>query len=782
MNSISEKIWKLRVENTCKDIFERFKELDILDDDNIKIKARRLKKIARSDNYKKNYEKFITDYLVESFSLCMVAVKRFKNFTVHKVQIMAAIGLTEGFVVEQKTGEGKTITGVFPAFLYGLLDKNCHIVTVNPYLTKRDGEDNGKILEYLGLSVGIVLDDMSSFKKREEYSKDVVYVSNTELGFDYLRDQITLNKDELMIDSFDYAIIDEVDSILIDEAKTPLIISSSGDKDSKVLYTKTTLAVNKLKRGDESEKYSLAREFSGHERFETGDYYVKEKERQVVLTDMGLRNLEDYFHIKNISDDKYNELMHAINNSLYAKEILKKDRDYMIKDGKVQIIDEFTGRIMDGRSYSNGLHQAIEAKEKVNITEISDVSASITHQNFFRKYEKLAGMTGTAKSESKEFKSTYNLDVIEIPTNKPVIRKDYNDKLYLRRDDKYKAVIEKTKEVHKKGQPILLATASLFESEYLSSLLDKEGLNHKTLNAKQDENEANIIKKAGEFGQITVATNMAGRGTDIKLSEKAKDAGGLFVIGTEKHESKRIDNQLRGRSGRQGDVGESVFYLSTEDRIMKDYGSDIFLKYLKNTQFDNGEEITDKRIKKAIKKSQDRVSLDNFKRREDTLYFDDVDNVLRERLLKVRRHVLVDDSIDYSKFYRSALKKSLDLGIDFDSYASRYIGSFIFRDDYKEDKLLDDFEIKVKLNKNKTAQKQIILLCLDEGMKDLIKALDYLRSSVNYVSYGGIEVRDYYNEKAYEIFIDIYNRTSVYMTKSYFKSFKDTFMEDKNAI
>lgn len=772
MNKIKEKFLRKKINETSDLILKRFKELDVLDDEAIKLKSSKLKNKARSDQYKDDFDKFIKDYLVESFSLCMVAVKRVTGLIMYKVQIEAAIGLIKGFIVEQKTGEGKTITGVLPAYLYGLSDMNCHIVTVNPYLTKRDGESNGEILSFLGLSVGIVLDDMTVFKKKEEYSKDVCYVSNTELGFDYLRDQTTLNKDHLMLTSFDFCLIDEVDSILIDDAKTPLIISAPSDDDTRALFTMATLAVNSLTKGYESSKYSAAREYLGEERLEFGDYYVDLKDKTVTLTDSGIKNLEEYLHIDNISDPKYLRLLHAVNQALYAKEILKKDRDYLVKNDSIQIIDEFTGRIMDGRTFSDGLHQAIEAKEKVSITDINDTIASITYQNFFRKYKVLSGMTGTAKSEEKEFKETYGIDVLTIRTNKNIIREDRKDILYLRRDDKYRGVIEDIRYFHEKGNPILAATASLSESEYLSSLLKKEGLKHTVLNAKQDENEANIIARAGEFGAITVATNMAGRGTDIKLSKEAKDVGGLIVIGTEKHESKRIDDQLRGRSGRQGDPGMSVFYLSTEDRVMRDYGSDILTKNLSGSYFDKGEPILNKSLLKAIKKSQDRVSLDNFARRKETLYYDDVDNILRERLLEFRRNVLTKDDLNFSLIFTNALKKCLNEDLSIEGKGLNYVNTFIKEDGLDKKEVLDDFSSKVSINPNYDHLRYIILSCVDFNIKEMMKAFDYLKNSMRYASFGGIDAKSLYNKKAYEIFNRVCLNLNRNIVISYFNNFE----------
>lgn len=771
MNKIKENFLRKKIDKTSDLILKRFEELDVLDDEAIKLKSLKLKNKARCDQYKDKFDKFIDDYLIESFSLCMVAVKRVTGLIMYKVQIEAAIGLVNGFIVEQKTGEGKTITGVLPAYLYGLSDMNCHIVTVNPYLTKRDGESNGEILNFLGLSVGIVLDDMTVFKKKEEYSKDVCYVSNTELGFDYLRDQTTLNKNHLMLTSFDFCLIDEVDSILIDDAKTPLIISAPSDDDTKALFTMATLAVNSLTKGYESSKYSAAREYLGEERLEFGDYYVDLKDKTVTLTDSGIKNLEEYLHIDNISDPKYLRLLHAVNQALYAKEILKKDRDYLVKNDSIQIIDEFTGRIMDGRTFSDGLHQAIEAKEKVSITDINDTIASITYQNFFRKYKVLSGMTGTAKSEEKEFKETYGIDVLVIRTNKDMIREDKKDVLYLRRDDKYRGVIEDIRYFHEKGNPILAATASLSESEYLSSLLKKEGLKYTVLNAKQDENEANIIARAGEFGAITVATNMAGRGTDIKLSKESKDVGGLIVIGTEKHESKRIDDQLRGRSGRQGDPGMSIFYLSTEDRVMRDYGSDILTKNLSGSYFDKGEPILNKSLLKAIKKSQDRVSLDNFRRRKETLYYDDVDNILRERLLEFRRNILTKDDLNFSLIYSNALKKCLDEELSIEGKALNYVNTFIKESGLDKKEVLDDFSTKVSLNPNYDHLRYIILSCVDFNIKEMMKAFDYLKNSMRYVSFGGIDSKSLYNEKAYEIF----NRVCLNLNRNIVISYFDNF-------
>lgn len=762
MKKINYKIWYSLASKTADKILERTDELMNITDDELKEKSLELKNIAQNIKYKRNYKMFLRNYLIESFSIASVASFRILNKKPYKVQIIAGIAIVEGNIAEQKTGEGKTLTALLPSYLYGLLGYGVHVVTVNPYLTERDGNEMGQVLNFLGLSVGIVLPDMKIPEKQKAYNSNVTYVSNTDLGFDYLRDLLALNKGNLLIPNLFFSIIDEVDSILLDEAKTPLIISGP-PKDSnnlKELFIYVDDVVKSLEKGYESSKFSKVDVFFEEEddenkRIEKGDFIVHEKEKNVTLTNAGIKKIENKFNLENYSNKKNKIIQMLIEKSLYANHILIKDKDYIVKNNKIELVDEFTGRVLDGRKYSDGLHQAIEAKERVEITSINQTQASITYQNFFRKYKILSGMTATAFTEKKEFKDTYGLDVIPIETNKPVLRKDYKDKIFVKRDDKYNAVIKEIKQAKSKGQPILCATTNLNESEYLSSLLKKNNIYHNVLNAKQDKNEAEVISKAGVSGAITVATNMAGRGTDIKLDEKSKNAGGLYVIGTEKHESKRIDNQLRGRSGRQGDIGKSVFYISTEDRLIKHYAGDRFFNLLKNSGFDNGEEIKNKKILKAIDISQKKVNLDNYFQRKNTLEYDDIDNTLKEKIYSKRKDILIsDDSVFIRNISYIFLEKYLS---EIKSIEHDKQNTFLKRciEQYKNNK--ESLKKIIEQTNDIFNIKRTILYCIDNNMQEFISSLDFLRNAVSYISLSGKSNKAYYSKEAYELFDSMLN-------------------------
>ena len=530
---------------------------------------------GKTKEYKERLEKGETldDLLPEAYATVREAASRVLGMEHYRVQIIGGIILHQGRIAEMKTGEGKTLVSTLPAYLNALEGKGVCIVTVNDYLAKRDSEWMGKVHEFLGLTVGVVLNDMSNDERRDAYNCDITYITNNELGFDYLRDNMVIYKEQLVQRGLHYAIIDEVDSVLIDEARTPLIISGQSGKSTK-LYEACDILAQQLTRGEDVPEYSKMDAIMGIEQEETGDFIVNEKDKLVNLTQQGVEKVEKFFHIDNLADPENLEIQHNVILALRAHYLMFRDQDYVVKEDQVMIVDEFTGRIMPGRRYSDGLHQAIEAKEHVKVKRESKTLATITFQNFFNKFEKKAGMTGTALTEEKEFRDIYGMDVIEIPTNRPIARIDHQDAVYKTKKEKFKAVVEEVKEAHEKGQPVLVGTITIETSELISGMLKREGIPHTVLNAKFHEQEAEIVAQAGQHGAVTIATNMAGRGTDIKLDEDAREAGGLKIIGTERHESRRIDNQLRGRAGRQGDPGESQFFISLEDDLMRLFGSE----------------------------------------------------------------------------------------------------------------------------------------------------------------------------------------------------------------
>ena len=544
-----------------------------------------------------------------------------------------------------RTGEGKTLVSTLPAYLNALEGKGVHIVTVNDYLAKRDAEWMGKVHEFLGLTVGVVLNDMDNDERRAAYNCDITYVTNNELGFDYLRDNMVIYKEQLVQRGLNFAVIDEVDSVLIDEARTPLIISGQSNKSTK-LYEACDILARQLERGEASGEFSKINAIMGEDIEESGDFIVNEKEKVVNLTEDGVKKVENFFHIENLADPENLEIQHNIILALRAHNLMFRDQDYVVtQEGEVMIVDEFTGRIMPGRRYSDGLHQAIEAKEHVKVRRESKTLATITFQNLFNKYEKKSGMTGTALTEEKEFRDIYGMDVVEIPTNRPVQRKDLEDAVYKTKQEKYHAVVEAVKEAHATGQPVLVGTITIEVSELLSKMLKKEGIQHKVLNAKYHELEAEIVADAGQHGAVTIATNMAGRGTDIKLDDAAREAGGLKIIGTERHESRRIDNQLRGRSGRQGDPGESRFYISLEDDLMRLFGSERLMSVFNTLGVEVGGQIEHKMLSSAIEKAQKKIEGNNFGIRKNLLEYDQVMNEQREIIYEERRRVLDGESM-----------------------------------------------------------------------------------------------------------------------------------------
>ena len=583
--------------------------------------------------------KTLDDILPEAFATVREAARRVLGMEHYPVQLIGGIVLHQGRIAEMKTGEGKTLVSTCPAYLNALCGKGVYIVTVNDYLAKRDAEWMGEVHRFLGLTVGVVLNSMTPEERRAAYGCDITYVTNNELGFDYLRDNMAIYKEQLVLRNLDYCIIDEVDSVLIDEARTPLIISGQSGKSTK-LYEVCDILARQLVRGEESAEFSKMAAIMGEEITETGDFIVNEKDKVVHLTEQGVKKVEDFFHIENLADPENLEIDHNIILALRANNLMFRDKDYVVKDDEVLIVDEFTGRIMPGRRYSDGLHQAIEAKEHVKVRRESKTLATITFQNFFNKFNKKAGMTGTAQTEEKEFRNIYAMDVIVIPTNKPVIRVDHNDAVYKTKKEKFEAVVNEVAETHEKGQPVLVGTITIETSELLSRMLKRRGIPHKVLNAKFHEMEAEIVADAGVHGAVTIATNMAGRGTDIKLDEESRALGGLKIIGTERHESRRIDNQLRGRSGRQGDPGESRFYISLEDDLMKLFGSERLMNMFTAMGVPEGEQIEHRMLSKAIENAQKKIEDNNYGIRENLLKYDEVMNEQREAIYAERRKVL----------------------------------------------------------------------------------------------------------------------------------------------
>ncbi|HJB08417.1 MAG TPA: preprotein translocase subunit SecA [Candidatus Enterocloster faecavium] len=642
-----------------------------------KIESLRPEMVAKSDEelrdqtriFKERLEKGETldDILPEAFATVREAARRVLNMEHFPVQLIGGIVLHQGRIAEMKTGEGKTLVSTCPAYLNALAGKGVQIVTVNDYLAKRDAEWMGQVHRFLGLTVGVVLNEMNSQERKKAYACDITYVTNNELGFDYLRDNMAIYKEQLVLRDLDYCIIDEVDSVLIDEARTPLIISGQSGKSTK-LYEVCDILARQLERGTVSKEFSKMDAIMGEEIEETGDFIVDEKDKVVNLTEQGVQKVEDFFHIENLADPENLEIQHNIILALRANYLMFRDKDYVVKDNEVLIVDEFTGRIMPGRRYSDGLHQAIEAKEHVNVRRESRTLATITFQNFFNKFRKKAGMTGTALTEEKEFRNIYSMDVISIPTNRPMIRKDLEDAVYKTKKEKFKAVVDEVEAAYKKGQPVLVGTIAIETSELLSGMLKRRGIPHKVLNAKFHELEAEIVADAGIHGAVTIATNMAGRGTDIKLDDEARALGGLKIIGTERHESRRIDNQLRGRSGRQGDPGESRFYLSLEDDLLRLFGSDRLMKMFEAMGVPEGEQIEHRMLSNAIEKAQMKIEFNNYGIREQLLKYDEVNNEQREVIYAERRKVLDGDNMRdlILKMITDIVENAVDMSISDD--------------------------------------------------------------------------------------------------------------------
>ena len=727
----------------------------------------------------------LDDLLPEAFATVREAAKRVLKMEHYPVQLIGGIVLHQGRIAEMKTGEGKTLVSTCPAYLNALAGKGVQIVTVNDYLAKRDAEWMGQVHEFLGLKVGVVLNAMTSEERKAAYQCDITYVTNNELGFDYLRDNMAIYKEQMVLRDLDYCIIDEVDSVLIDEARTPLIISGQSGKSTK-LYEVCDVLAKQLVRGEESGEFNKLNAIMGEEITETGDFIVNEKEKVVNLTEQGVKKVEAFFHIDNLADAENLEIQHNIILALRAHNLMFRDKDYVVKDDEVLIVDEFTGRIMPGRRYSDGLHQAIEAKEHVNVKRESRTLATITFQNFFNKYAKKGGMTGTAQTEEKEFRNIYGMDVIVIPTNRPVIRKDLNDAVYKTKKEKFHAVVEEIVEAHEKGQPVLVGTITIETSEMLSQMLKKRGVPHKVLNAKYHELEAEIVAQAGIHGAVTIATNMAGRGTDIKLDDESKALGGLKIIGTERHESRRIDNQLRGRAGRQGDPGESRFYISLEDDLMRLFGSDKLMSMFNALGVPENEQIEHKMLSSAIEKAQQKIETNNYGIRENLLKYDEVNNEQREVVYAERRQVLDGENMRelIMKMLNDIVEGAVDMSIS-DEQTPENWGFKELNDlllpiiPLKPIELTDEIskmskdefkhmlkELATKFYESKEAEfpdaeqvreieRVVLLKVIDNKWMSHIDDMDQLREGIGLQAYGNRDPLVEYKMNAYEMFDDM---------------------------
>nr|WP_288788180.1 preprotein translocase subunit SecA [uncultured Blautia sp.] len=737
----------------------------------------------KTREYKKRLAEGATldDLLPEAFATVREAAKRVLGMEHYRVQIIGGIILHQGRIAEMKTGEGKTLVSTLPAYLNALEGKGVHIVTVNDYLAKRDAEWMGKVHEFLGLTVGVVLNDMKPEERRAAYGCDITYVTNNELGFDYLRDNMVIYKEQLVQRDLHYCIIDEIDSVLIDEARTPLIISGQSGKSTK-LYEVCDILAQQLERGEASHEMTKMAAIMGEEVIETGDFVVNEKDKIVNLTEQGIKKVEKFFNIENLADPENLEIQHNIILALRAHNLMHKDQDYVVKDDEILIVDEFTGRIMPGRRYSDGLHQAIEAKEHVKVKRESKTLATITFQNFFNKYDKKGGMTGTALTEEKEFRDIYGMDVVEIPTNRVVQRKDLDDAVYMTKKEKFNAVVEAVKEAHAKHQPVLVGTITIETSELLSRMLKREGIPHNVLNAKFHELEAEIVAQAGQADAVTIATNMAGRGTDIKLDDVAREAGGLKIIGTERHESRRIDNQLRGRSGRQGDPGESRFYISLEDDLMRLFGSERLMKVFTSLGVEENEQIEHKMLSNAIEKAQEKIEFNNFGIRKNLLDYDQVNNEQREIIYEERRQVLDGENMRDAiyKMITDIVDSMTDMCFSDDMDSSEWdLNEFNTAitpiipihpltaekvKGHKKDEIKHIVkEEAVKLYEAKEAEfpepeqlreleRVVLLKCIDSKWMDHIDDMEMLRQGIGLMAYGQRDPVVEYKMNAFEMF------------------------------
>ncbi len=764
-----------RIEPIAQKVESYRQTMQALSDEELRGKTKEFKgRLAKGEN--------LDDILPEAYAVVREAAKRVLGMEHYHVQILGGIILHQGRIAEMRTGEGKTLVSTLPAYLNALEGRGVHIVTVNDYLAQRDAEWMGKVHEFLGLTVGVVLNSMKKEERRAAYACDITYITNNELGFDYLRDNMVIYKEQLVQRELHYAIIDEVDSVLIDEARTPLIISGQSGKSTK-LYELCDLLARQLQRGTASGEMTKMAAIMGEEIIETGDFIVNEKDKIVNLTEQGVKKVEQFFHIENLADAENLEIQHNIILALRAHNLMFKDQDYVVKDDQVLIVDEFTGRIMPGRRYSDGLHQAIEAKEHVKVKRESRTLATITFQNFFNKYNKKAGMTGTALTEEQEFRDIYGMDVVAVPTNLPVQRKDMEDAVYMTQKEKFRAVVNAVKEAHAKQQPVLVGTITIETSELLSKMLKKEGIQHTVLNAKFHEQEAEIVALAGQAGAVTIATNMAGRGTDIKLDEESRAAGGLKIIGTERHESRRIDNQLRGRAGRQGDPGESRFYISLEDDLMRLFGSERLMNVFKSLGVPENEEIEHKMLSSAIEKAQTKIESNNYGIRKNLLEYDRVNNEQREIIYAERRRVLDGESMRDAifKMVTDVVERMVDLSIGEDDDAEWNVAELetnllpiipIEKEDMvaaiSSSKSKNELkhalkEMAVKLYEAKEAEfpqaeqvreleRVILLKVIDQKWMNHIDDMDQLRQGIGLMAYGNRDPKVEYKMLGYEMF------------------------------
>ncbi len=766
-----------RIDSTVDRIMSMQPQMQALSDEELR---------GKTDEFKKRLSEGETldDIMPEAYAVVREAGKRVLGMEHFRVQVIGGVILHQGRIAEMRTGEGKTLVATLPSYLDALAGKGVHVVTVNDYLAKRDAEWMGRIHEFLGLTVGVVLNSLSPEERRAAYNCDITYVTNNELGFDYLRDNMAIYKEQCVLRGLNFCIIDEIDSILIDEARTPLIISGQSDKSTK-LYEACDILARQMTRGEDMEDLTKMDAIMGVEREETGDFIVNEKDKIVNLTEAGVAKVERFFRIDNLADPENLEIQHNIILALRANNLMHKDHDYIVKDDEVLIVDEFTGRVMPGRRYSDGLHQAIEAKEHVKVKRESKTLATITFQNFFNKFEKKCGMTGTALTEEREFRDIYGMDVIEIPTNRPVQRKDLQDAVYKTKKEKLNAICDAVEEAHKKGQPVLVGTITIESSEELSKMLRKRGIQHQVLNAKFHEMEAEIVAKAGEQGAVTIATNMAGRGTDIKLDDTAKALGGLKIIGTERHESRRIDNQLRGRAGRQGDPGESKFYLSLEDNLMRLFGSERLIAMFNTLKIPDGQEIEHSSLSKAIESAQRKIESNNYAIRKNLLEYDQVNNEQREIIYAERKKVLDGDSMRDSiyKMITDIVESSVETVVGEESNPDNWnvnelneillptvplkkITRGRIETKTKSGLIQQLKEEAVKLYEAKEAEfpepetireieRVILLKVIDRKWMDHIDDMDQLRQGIGLQAYGQRDPKLEYKLAGYEMFDDM---------------------------
>ena len=776
-----QKIFGTHSENELKRIYPIVDAIEALEPEMQKLSDSELKDKTREFKERLAGGETLDDILPEAFAVVREAAYRSLGMKHYRVQLIGGIILHQGRIAEMKTGEGKTLVSTLPAYLNALTGEGVNIVTVNDYLAKRDAEWMGKVHEFLGLTVGVVLNGMDNDERRAAYNCDITYVTNNELGFDYLRDNMVIYKEQLVQRGLKYAIIDEVDSVLIDEARTPLIISGQSGKSTR-LYDACDILARQLERGEASGEFTKMNAIMGEDIEETGDFIVNEKEKNINLTEDGVKKVEQFFHIDNLADPENLEIQHNIILALRAHNLMFRDKDYVVKDDEVLIVDEFTGRIMPGRRYSDGLHQAIEAKEHVKVRRESKTLATITFQNLFNKFAKKAGMTGTALTEEQEFRQIYGMDVIEIPTNVPVIRKDLEDAVYKTQKEKFKAVCDAIEEAHARHQPVLVGTITIENSELLSGMLKRRGIKHNVLNAKFHEMEAEIVAQAGVHDAVTIATNMAGRGTDIKLDEEAREAGGLKIIGTERHESRRIDNQLRGRSGRQGDPGESRFYISLEDDLMRLFGSERLMSVFTTLGVEEGEQIEHKMLSSAIEKAQQKIESNNFGIRKNLLEYDQVMNEQREIIYEERRRVLDGENMRDSIFHmiNDYVENIVDMVIsadqDYDEWNLAELNLTIHNtipmapvteEDVKD---ISQKELKHLLKERATKayeakesefpepehireiERVILLKVIDAKWMDHIDDMDQLRQGIGLQAYGQRDPKVEYKMIGYDMF------------------------------